>query len=296
MRARAPGKVVLSGAYSVLEGAPAIVAAVDRYVVADSSRTGDFLTEEVKAAGLTTPIWFDATALRHDDRKLGLGSSSAILVATLAAQALEQLGSMSPEQLASTVFPRALAAHRTAQSGGSGIDVTAACFGGILEFHRGADLPRHGTLPKLPHLHLEVWASSHAASTQTMLERVRAYADSHPAGYRDAIRAQADAATATLQAWRLADCAAIVRSCIAQRHALERLGVDVGIPIVTEQVAALADFAEQHGAAVLPAGAGGGDIALYVGLASCDFMHDELPRHEQCRLPLALGAAGVHAA
>ena len=33
--ARAPGKVVLSGAYAVLEGAPALVAAVDRYVVAD---------------------------------------------------------------------------------------------------------------------------------------------------------------------------------------------------------------------------------------------------------------------
>ena len=35
MRARAPGKLVLSGAYAVLEGAPALVAAVDRYAVAD---------------------------------------------------------------------------------------------------------------------------------------------------------------------------------------------------------------------------------------------------------------------
>ena len=35
---RAPGKLVLTGAYAVLEGAPAIVVAVDRYAVADASR------------------------------------------------------------------------------------------------------------------------------------------------------------------------------------------------------------------------------------------------------------------
>src|SRR5690606_12116062 len=37
MKTKAPGKVVLSGAYAVLEGAPCIVTAVDRYVYADSS-------------------------------------------------------------------------------------------------------------------------------------------------------------------------------------------------------------------------------------------------------------------
>ena len=40
-RARAPGKVVLSGAYAVLAGAPAIVSAVSRYVTADTSRPAD---------------------------------------------------------------------------------------------------------------------------------------------------------------------------------------------------------------------------------------------------------------
>ncbi len=38
MIARAPGKIVISGAYAVREGAPAIVAAVDRYAVADGAR------------------------------------------------------------------------------------------------------------------------------------------------------------------------------------------------------------------------------------------------------------------
>ncbi len=47
MIARSPGKLVLSGAYSVLEGAPALVAAVDRYVVADGDREPTFLAHEV---------------------------------------------------------------------------------------------------------------------------------------------------------------------------------------------------------------------------------------------------------
>jgi phosphomevalonate kinase len=36
MKARAPGKIVISGAYAVLEGAPSVVTAADRYVTADT--------------------------------------------------------------------------------------------------------------------------------------------------------------------------------------------------------------------------------------------------------------------
>ena len=50
MRARAPGKIVMSGAYAVLEGAPAIVTAVDRYVLADAGRPAEFVTPEVREA------------------------------------------------------------------------------------------------------------------------------------------------------------------------------------------------------------------------------------------------------
>ena len=57
----------------------------------------------------------------------------------------------------------------------------------------------------------------------------------------------------------------------------------------------LSDIAEQQGAAVLPAGAGGGDIALYVGTRPSDFMIDEIAQLGHMRLPIALGANGVHA-
>ena len=50
MKARAPGKLVLSGAYAVLEGAPAIVAAVDRYAMADTEQAAAFVGAELQAA------------------------------------------------------------------------------------------------------------------------------------------------------------------------------------------------------------------------------------------------------
>lgn len=308
MRALAPGKVVLSGAYAVLEGAPAIVAAVDRYVVADSSRPGQFLTDEVKAAGFSAPYWFDASELRQGDRKLGLGSSAAILVSTIAARALERSGHQNQEALANDVYPVALAAHRQAQGGGSGIDVAASCYGGVLLFQR---VPSHACADALPQhtladatirpltmplaLQFEVWCSSVASSTASMLRHLRDFASQHPAAYGKLIAAQGDAATATASAWEQGDLDALLLGFRAQRAALQQLGAAAGIPIVTAEVAALADVAEARGSALLPAGAGGGDIALYVGRASSDFMTDAIHHRNHQRLTVTLAAPGVHA-
>jgi phosphomevalonate kinase len=295
MRTRAPGKVVLSGAYAVLEGAPSLVAAVDRYVSVDSNVAAEFLTDEVKAAGLPASYWFDASALRHDGRKLGLGSSAAILVATLAAHCLVQPNPPSPESLGECVYPDALAAHRLAQGGGSGIDVAASCYGGFLQFQLHDGGTRVRRLGALSTLCFEVWTSTQAASTAAMLAQVREYAERCPAEYRRDIAAQSQAAEATAGAWSRQDQPGVILGLLAQRHALQRLGANARIPIVTHEVETLSDIAEQHGAAVLPAGAGGGDIALYVGREPSSCMIDELLQYGHARLPVLLGADGVHA-
>jgi phosphomevalonate kinase len=295
MRARAPGKVVLSGAYSVLDGAPAIVAAVDRYVTVDSSVAGDFLTDEVKAAGFSKPYWFDASPLRHDGRKLGLGSSAAILVATLAARALDRRPTLSPAALIDQIYPEAIEAHRIAQGGGSGIDVAAACHGGILQFCRGGGGATAKPLSTPAGLCIEVWMSGSAASTERMLAAVGALLERDSSGYERDIRAQAEASELTLRCWLARNWQGTVDGLSAQRRALHRLGIDAGIPIVTAEVQALAEIAERYAATVLPAGAGGGDIALYVGCTPSTFMDDDIGRFCHSRLPVALGAQGVHA-
>ena len=169
MKTRAPGKLVLSGAYAVLEGAPAIATAVDRFVVADALRTTPSPTPEVTAAfeGAPAPA-VDASALfggASADQKLGLGASAAILVASLAAKLALERGPLADLELASAVFPRAVRAHAEAQGGGSGVDVAASAFGGTIAFRRGGERPE-ALAVKLPaELVFEVWWSGRGVGT-----------------------------------------------------------------------------------------------------------------------------------
>ena len=104
--ARAPGKLVISGAYAVLEGAPALVTAVDRYAVADSSKPVSFHTPEVATClDRREAPDVDPSALREGDLKLGLGSSAAILVASLAAHRKHHHPSATDEAIQRWAFP-----------------------------------------------------------------------------------------------------------------------------------------------------------------------------------------------
>jgi phosphomevalonate kinase len=268
MRALAPGKVVLSGAHAVLEGAPAIVSAVSRYVVADAARPASFVTPEVRAALGDSPApWFDATALRDDGHKLGLGSSAAILVASLAALRL-RAGSAEPAELCAAVLEPALTAHAAAQGGGSGVDVAASAHGGtLLARLRAARLEVERV--KLPDLvHLELWACGQSASTPELLAAVRQLRQRSSDRHRALLGAQADAAEAAARALLENGAAGFVDALSEQHECLYRLGQAAHVPIVTPEVRELHREARRAGAVVLPAGAGGGDIALYAGPAA----------------------------
>lgn len=263
-RARAPGKIVLSGAYSVLEGAPAIVAAVDRYATADAAAEATFITDEVRAA-VTSGIIpracaFDASALRSADgsRKLGLGSSAAILVATMAAF------KGPPPDAAARIwfFDAALAAHRAAQHGGSGVDVAASVYGGVLVCELAKDrlVTRPHALPR--DAHVTILASRIAASTAELRGRVRAFRGTDPSRYRSLL---ARAGSGARDAVAASTAVALIAALIVQRDALGELGQRSGAPILTPDVAQLAEQASAAGFFVGPAGAGGGDVAIAVG-------------------------------
>lgn len=302
MKARAPGKVVLSGAYAVLEGAPALVAAVDRYVVADSRREAEFVTPEVREAlqarGATRAPWFDASALRDEksDRKLGLGSSAAILVSSLAALELSTEPSLDDAALARRVFDAALCAHRIAQGGGSGIDVAASAFGGVLRFQ----LPSGGTVIPvatpiaLPHgVSVGVWSAASSAATSSMLAGVNALKEARPSAHRAVLDALGLAAESAVSAGTAAAYIAAIRR---QLEGLTELGRLAEVPIVTSEVVELDRVAQTMESAVLPSGAGGGDIILLVsdGAPQVD-LEESAKRLGLAPLGLALGARGVHA-
>lgn len=294
--ARAPGKVVISGAYAVLEGAPAIVSAVSRYAVADASRQTDLITPEVRAAlGDRAAPWFDASALREAGQKLGLGSSAAILVASLGALELAARAPIDDSELVAAVLSRALSAHAAAQAGGSGIDVAASAHGGTLICRRKGELleVRRADLPGA--LCVEVWAAGHPASTPELRRRVSLLAERDPFSYRLILDAQSNASERAAEALTQGDAAGLISALADQRDALGRLGSAAGAPIVTTEVARLDALARKEGATVLPAGAGGGDVALFVGSAApSEALRALASELGQKPLALELGARGVH--
>jgi phosphomevalonate kinase len=310
MIARAPGKLVLSGAYSVLEGAPALVAAVDRYAVADASRPADLITAEVRAAiaagHLRDAPWFDASALRAaspsggPSRKLGLGSSAAILVASLASLAspapLASLAATAPPDAAlplDSLFDQALAAHRAAQGGGSGVDVAASVFGGVLACRLDPD----GRLTAEPHALpegtvIEVFSSSTSAETRSLLAAVRAFRAREPAAYRALLDRASSAAAAALTSTTPGDLA---RAVALQARALGELGRLAGAPILPPEIETLAAAAALEGGTVSPSGAGGGDVSIFIGPAPASGAILKLAADLGLeRIDLRIGARGVH--
>lgn len=297
---RAPGKLVISGAYSVLEGAPCIVAAVDRFVRADAGRAPDFVPDEVRAAMTAGAIdrapWFDASALRDvapdgTSKKLGLGSSAAILAACLGAV----MGGEGADEgaLRDRIFPIALAAHREAQRGGSGVDVAASVFGGVLLARLD---PASGALDVAPHplpegTVIEVYASPVAAVTRELLARVRALRERDAARHRACLDAAGAGARAAVEARTVVE---LLRAIGAQTGALGALGEAAGAAIVTPEVAELRGVAEAEGATFAPSGAGGGDVSFFAGdAASSAAFQARAEALGLARVHLAVGAAGL---
>lgn len=248
MRVIAPGKLVLTGAYAVLEGAPAVVVAVNRHAVAD----------------VAFPDAVDVSAL-HDasGRKLGLGSSAASMVASEGARAVARGENPCDPLVRASIFRAVRGAHAVSQGGGSGVDVAASVHGGILRYEiSGAESRVHQLgLPR--RLVFEAWWSGWSARTSDLLARVRAFT-ARTAGALGPLVSLASTAATHVET---GDAHAFVRAARAYGRGLFALGQAADAPIVLPAFAELAAMAEREGGAFLPSGAGGGDVGVWLGVA-----------------------------
>ncbi len=151
--ATAPGKLILTGEYAVLDGAPALVIAVDRRVVArrhGPQGTSPFVlavARELEArygadsagAAAALELSVDSRAFYDGPKKLGLGSSAAVtVVATALSLAVQHDSAQLDDARRRDILEIALAAHANAQGArgarGSGADIAAAVYGGTIAF------------------------------------------------------------------------------------------------------------------------------------------------------------------
>lgn len=270
MKVRAPGKIVLSGAYVVLDGAPAVVAAVDRFVEVDTLERCSFESDELRAYFADrAPPSVDATALRYHGRKLGLGSSAAMLAAAIAADLLDPSQSEHRYEVGDALRQRvaelAFEAHHKAQGGGSGVDILASTWGGILACLPGAP----GTLPSFESVRLpdklvvEVWACPTSASTREMVSKIREYREQNVVRYDDITEPARRGAAAFVDACAENSLIALLYAARVQCDTLRLLDDATGAGIFPKWHRDLDELAKTFDAVFAQAGAGGGDIALY---------------------------------
>ena len=317
----APGKVFLLGEYAVLEGAPAVVAAVSRYAVGQYvigiEPESLFTAEGVQAAlaGLGDratamppgSVLIDSTSFSVGGKKLGLGSSAAVVVVSVAA--VMEMAGVSVAEHRDLCFTLAEQAHRGAQGGlGSGADVAAAVYGGLIQYRlpkpsASGPIPNpEGAAPVVvpmelpPQLNLVVFSEGKPASTPDLIRTVKLFAERNESTYASLMSKLEDRAEMFLEAIAGRNVAAAISAAREYTVELAELGTRSGAPIVTPRFEIASDLAINLGGVAKPSGAGGGDvgIAMFSDEASAKVFSSRLDQLGLRVLDVGVDLNGVH--
>ena len=327
--ATAPGKAVLSGEYVVLEGAPAIAAAINRRVrVTVAANPGDHHS-------ITTPGYLDGTWHFRLNKSGGLAwreqlpdpatfslieeiwrcfdtanwPSLSLLIDTQEffdeASGLKLgLGSSAAVSVALTAALQsfsaagndsarlAMDAHGRFQGGhGSGVDVAASLQGGVIEYRRAAAESRQVGWPgNLEYRFL--WSGQSAATTEKLARlRGRRGGDARD----ESMKRLSDAAEIVASAWPREDSRQIMDSLREYIDALRQFSVDLDLGIFDAGHEQLVDLAADIGMIYKPCGAGGGDIGVAIAASenAVDDFCDRARQHGFMSLEIAADDQGV---
>lgn len=302
--ASAPGKLVLLGEYAVLEGAPALVLAVDRRAHATlTTITGDAWEVVSPTLGLEARLRTNATgvawiadpppqlawltgvltrfpALRSaptcrieliSDRFYHehAGARVKLGLGSSAAVTVALLGAL--HALLGKPAPsltECVEVHRTIQHGrGSGIDIAASLGGGVSRFQLDAEHAPHAAPLVLPTaLHWRCAFSGKPASTEAMLAAVAGWQVHNPHEFGRRMHDLATIASRGVDAVAHPDAAAFLSSLHHYAQALAGLGEASGADIASAAHRELGAIATDCGVVYKSCGAGGGDVGVTFGV------------------------------
>ncbi len=322
IEASAPGKLVLLGEFAVLAGGTALAAAVDRRVqvslnpsdrwsvrsAGPAESSGEFeplpntsasnpkfaliesvLEEFQRFVGRELPahsIEIDSSALYDAGSKLGLGSSAAAAASLLLALDCAANLKLDP----AVRFRLGHAAHSRAQGGrGSGVDVAASTFGGLIGFRQPEEI-----IPlNWPNgLGLIAVKTGEGSSTVGHLSRMEAFRKSDPKQF-------------DLEMGRLVELSERVPTDILDAEEFMGLADDyfqalagfdrkASIGIVTSEHLRLRELASKFGAVFKTSGAGGGDLGLiFAKLELLDQVRSAIQESGVVVVPVPISPSGA---
>ncbi|MGN6728351.1 MAG: GHMP family kinase ATP-binding protein [Rhodanobacteraceae bacterium] len=302
IEASAPGKLVVIGEYAVLEGAPALVLAVDRRAgVVLEECDGDECRIDAPEIGVLGARWrMDADGcVRWSD--LGGADAERMRLITTAIETLcagrapapfrarldtrafflddtrQKLGLGSSAALTVALTAavaayqgretpsaqRLIAMHRMFQDGrGSGVDVAASLRGGATTYRLHSSAPRIAPVVWPSSLQWCCVWSGRPAQTAEMLQRMAVWRARAPASYGLLLRDLRLCAEAASMALDAGNVAALLETVALYAEGLRKLGEASGVDIVSFEHRAIGACAAACGVTYKPCGAGGGDVGI----------------------------------
>lgn len=213
--------------------------------------------------------------------KYGLGSSAAVVTSLVKAILTYCLESKPDNEL---VFKLASIAHVRTQGNGSGADIAASTYGGVLAY---TSFQADWLLDELAHakdmvslvekqwrylsiqpmtfpteVAISVGWTGKPASTKNLVNDILSLKKTSPNQYAAFLEHSRVAVAKIVQGMQENHVAVFLAGITENRYALAKLGEDAAVDIETEKLAQLSDIAEQYGGAGKLSGAGGGDCGL----------------------------------
>ncbi|RDI45181.1 mevalonate kinase [Aquicella lusitana] len=280
LKASAPGSLILLGEYAVLHGKHALVCAVNKYITVtltpsldkrieiESSLHGRYETD-LTSISIEKPFHFVLGALQHYQPKLktgchiaiesefsdkvGLGSSAAVTVATLAALVTWLNIRVSPLDL----VRQGRNVVRHVQGVGSGADIAASVYGGLVGYQ-----PQPLLVEKFAATYpLSALYAGFKTPTVEAIKRVQQQFSAHPDLFRHISNSIGQCAFSGMHAARKAEWSKLGEIMNIQQGMMEALGVS--LPILRDMVEELRKQPGMLGAKI--SGSGLGDCVVGLG-------------------------------
>jgi phosphomevalonate kinase len=205
--------------------------------------------------------------LLNSKDKLGLGSSAALTVCLVNGLLSYVSHNEKYYDLTNNIFPIALNIHHKAQGKrGSGVDVAASCFGGIIKFQKR--LENKDNSPEISKLALPndlkihyIW-SGRSSSTSKMVENVKHFKKLNPIDYNRIIDNMTLASEEGCIAIQEKKTDVFLEKCDHYFFLMKELGQLSGVDIISPIHQEIANLVQRRGGVYKPSGAGGGDIGL----------------------------------